>query len=147
MIPNYNVLVNGSSLSLPAHPSSTAKLTTGQAGGLGHLLRQRSEARGQYLFLRRFLRPARQSLGVGGSKIRNPVAAEKRGRAKILRQRRICWKLLENSFADLPAELTGARGPAFGGINSAPSEAGNRNFTKWLRGLDSNQDFQVQSLT
>jgi len=69
----------GSSLSLPAHPSSTAKLTTGQAGGLGHPLRQRSEARGQHLLLRRFLRPARQSLGVGGSKKRNSVAAEKRG--------------------------------------------------------------------
>ena len=50
------------------------------------------------------------------------------------------WKLLENSFADLPAELAGARGPAFGGINSAPSEAGNTNFTNWLPGLDSNQD-------
>jgi len=69
----------GSSLLLPAHPSSTAKLTTGQAGGLGHPLRQRSEARGQHLLLRRFLRPARQSLGVGGSKKRNSVAAEKRG--------------------------------------------------------------------
>ena len=31
-----------------------------------------------------------------------------------------------------PAE---ARGPAFGGINSAPSEAGNANFTTWLPGL------------
>ena len=28
-----------------------------------------------------------------------------------------------------------ARGPAFGGINSAPSEAGNANFTTWLPGL------------
>jgi len=37
------------------------------------------------------------------------------------------WKLLENSFADLPAELAEARG-------EAPSEAGNRNFTNWLRG-------------
>jgi len=33
--------------------------------------------------------------------------------------------LLENSSADLPAELAGARG-------EAPSEAGNQNFTNWL---------------
>jgi len=37
------------------------------------------------------------------------------------------WKLLENSFADLPAELAGARG-------EAPSEGENANFTNWLRG-------------
>ena len=60
MIPNIQTSSNkflGSSSSLPAHPSSTAKLTTGQAGGLG----QR-----QHLFLRRFLR----------SKKRNSAAAE-----------------------------------------------------------------------
>jgi len=60
---NKSVNQKGSSLLLPAHPSSTAKLTTGQAGGLGQ---------GQRLFFRRFLR----------SKKRNS-AAEKRGRAKI----------------------------------------------------------------
>jgi len=37
--------------------------------------------------------------------------------------------LLENSSADLPAELAGARG-------EAPSEAGNANFTTWLSLLD-----------
>ena len=103
-----------------------------RTGGLGQ---------GQHLFWRRILR----------SKIRNPVAAEKRGRAKILRQRRICWKLLENSFADLPAELAGARGPAqqqaVCGVNSAPSEAGNANFTNWLRDLDSNQELMAPKAT
>ena len=52
------------------------------------------------------------------------------------------WKLLENSSAE-------ARGPAqqqaVCGVNSAPSEAGNANFTNWLRGLDSNQDYMIQS--
>ena len=51
------------------------------------------------------------------------------------------WKLLENSFAE-------ARGPAqqqaVCGVNSAPSEAGNQNFTIWLRGLDSNQNMLLQ---
>ena len=44
-----------------------------------------------------------------------------------------------------------ARGPAqqqaVCGINSAPSEAGNTNFTKWLRGQGSNLDLRVQSPT
>ena len=42
------------------------------------------------------------------------------------------WKLLENSCAE-------ARG-------EAPSEAGNSSCIKWLRGLDSNQDTQIQNL-
>jgi len=68
---NESVNQKGSSLSLPppslklrragAHPSSTAKLTTGQAGGLGQ---------GQHLLWRR----------ISQSEIRNS-AAEKRGRA------------------------------------------------------------------
>jgi len=41
----------------------------------------------------------------------------------------LVWKLLENSFTE-------ARGPAqqqaVYGVNSAPSEAGNQNFTNWL---------------
>jgi hypothetical protein len=60
---NFRKQILGSSLSLPAHPNSTAKLTTGQAGGVGQ---------GQHLFLQRFLR----------SKKRNS-ATEKQGRAKI----------------------------------------------------------------
>jgi len=46
----------------------------------------------------------------------------------------LVWKLLENSFADLPAELAGARG-------EAPSEAGNRNFTNWLSVLNKIRTF------
>ena len=57
----------------------------------------------------------------------------KRGRAKILRQRRICWKLLENSSAEARAEGEG--------------EAGNTNFTNWLRDRDSNPNFLIQSQT
>ncbi len=59
------------------------------------------------------------------------------GSNPLLRDRKVFveyknpWKLLENSSAE-------ARG-------EAPSEAENRNFTNWLRGLDSNQDTGVQS--
>ena len=46
----------------------------------------------------------------------------------------LVWKLLENSSADLPAELAGARG-------EAPSEAGNANFTNWLSVLNKIRTF------
>ena len=46
----------------------------------------------------------------------------------------LVWKLLENSFADLPAELAGARG-------KAPSEAGNANFINWLSVLNKIRTF------
>ena len=63
---------------------------------------------------------------------------KKIGSNPLLRERLVfveyknSWKLLENSSAE-------ARG-------EAPSEAGNQNFTNWLRDLDSNQDYQIQSL-
>jgi len=54
----------------------------------------------------------------------------------------LVWKLLENSFADLPAELAGARG-------EATSEAGNQNFTNWLSVLNKIRTFfkKIRTLT
>ena len=57
----------------------------------------------------------------------------------------LVWKLLENSFADLPAELAGARGDlsavARRAKEEAPSEAENANFTNWLSVLNEIRTF------
>ncbi|MBU4369147.1 hypothetical protein KKG58_00090, partial [Patescibacteria group bacterium] len=63
---------------------------------------------------------------------------KKIGSNLLLRERRVFveyknpWKLLENSSAETRGE--------------APSEAGNRNFTNWLGGMDSNHHAMVQNL-
>ena len=116
------VKTKGSSLSLPAHPSSRTLCVHYGAGG-------RAGA---------------------------PASPAKRGERAI--------PFLAALFATCPpkpwrrreqkTEFGGggkARGPAqqqaVCGINSAPSEAGNANFTNWLRGQGSNLDLRVQSPT
>ena len=109
MIPNYNVLVNGSSLSLPAHGRAGAPASPAKRG-------ERATPFIAALFAtcppKPWRRREQKTEFGGGGKARGPA-----------QQQAVC------------------------GINSAPSEAGNTNFTNWLRGQGSNLDLRVQSPT